>query len=486
RQALADILGINADELGYTVKPTVLADCAYPIATIVIYDNCSGGAGFASSAHYHFKDMFKVAKKEYLKCMCKSVCQNCLLGFDTRFHIDYLDRHLALNFLSDDFIHQLDLPNELKILGEKSKYTIETFWLEIRQAAAKGAMQLHIFLQGSSNDWELSASSFIENIHHWKTLYNDVVLVINSQEKDKLSELIKEDLWVLSRLGVKISLTDEQQTNLKNSGCLIAQVLSSHTIKTFACSDAEYAIPNQNWMNNSTTSLIYAEDYPVIVLKEFLQESDLKPPAAKGDIEVEILDQCNGLLDQYAQKFWQIIATEHMPLQNHFKAGDKLLSIHYSDRYLYSPWTVILITQLIAGLKNVMQTHWNHPIIYIESAPKASGDYQKKGLFADWLEDSLRLDVIESLFSALNEECKSRINSNCPHGRFMRLEWKSGKTTVIRFDQGIAYWSCASKPYWSDNSISAIEQSESLTELISQLKVKNYRDFPTQIFIKER
>ncbi len=100
RQSLADILGINADELGYTVKPTVLAECDYPIATIVIYDDCSGGAGFSSTADRYFDEIFKKVKTEYLQCSCKKVCQNCLLGFDTRFHVDYLDRQLALDFLN--------------------------------------------------------------------------------------------------------------------------------------------------------------------------------------------------------------------------------------------------------------------------------------------------------------------------------------------------------------------------------------------------
>ncbi|TAL43124.1 MAG: DUF1998 domain-containing protein, partial [Methylovulum sp.] len=81
RQALADTLGINADELGYTVKPTKLAECSYPVATIVLYDNCSGGAGFASSAYRDFAGLFNKAKR-YLDCTCQSVCQNCLLGFD--------------------------------------------------------------------------------------------------------------------------------------------------------------------------------------------------------------------------------------------------------------------------------------------------------------------------------------------------------------------------------------------------------------------
>ena len=486
RQSLADILGINADELGYTVKPTVLADCRYPIATIVIYDDCSGGAGFSSTAHYYFAEMFKKAKTDYLQCTCKSVCQNCLLGFDTRFHIDYLDRHLALNFLSDEFIHQLTLPDELKLLGDNSSYMVETLWLEIRQAAARGATQLHIFLQGSASEWELGASSMIENVHRWNALYNEVVLVINSKEKNKLPEIVKEDLWVLNRLGIEISCVDITKMIVKNSGCIFAQIISNNQTKTLACSNSDLAIPNKNWMNSEEIIFVYADDYPFIALSEPLEDYDLKPPVGSGDVEVEILDQCNGGLSQFAEKFWEVLSIEHNSLQEHFNTGDKLLRVHYSDRYLYSPWTVILITILIAGLKKTMQSNWGHPLIHIESAPKISKDYQKKGLFADWLNDSLRLDIIEGLFNAVNETCSTKVSSNIPHGRFLRLEWDNGKVTLVRFDQGISYWACDGKPPWFDSSMTVSEQVDKMIELMPKLKVKNYKDHPTQVFIKER
>jgi|WetSurSiteA1Bulk_404760.scaffolds.fasta_scaffold00005_24 DEAD/DEAH box helicase domain-containing protein len=98
RQALADSLGIASDELGFTVKPTKLADYSDAVAAIVIYDVCSGGGGFACSAQYYFAEMFDKARG-YLDCSCAGVCQNCLLGFDTRFCLNYLNRLAAVQFL---------------------------------------------------------------------------------------------------------------------------------------------------------------------------------------------------------------------------------------------------------------------------------------------------------------------------------------------------------------------------------------------------
>jgi hypothetical protein len=104
RQALADSLGIACDELGFTVKPTTLPDCSQAVAAIVIYDVCSGGGGFSCSAPNYFTGMFSKARG-YLHCNCEGVCQNCLLGFDTRFCLAYLNRKAAAQFLHKIVLH---------------------------------------------------------------------------------------------------------------------------------------------------------------------------------------------------------------------------------------------------------------------------------------------------------------------------------------------------------------------------------------------
>jgi len=487
RQSLADILGINADELGYTVKPTVLDECKYPIATIVIFDDCSGGSGFSSTAHYYFSEMFTKAKSDYLQCSCKSVCQNCLLSFDTRFHVDYLDRQLALDVLSDAFINQIGLPQELKVLGDNSIYTVESIWTEIRKSAANGATQLKVFLHGPVVEWDLGESDLLSSVHEWKNIYSDVVLVIDEGIKDTLPEIIKEDLWVLNRLGVTIAFADQDLTETAKGGaCVLIQSISSATSKTIACINSEAAIPNNKWLNGEDMVLISAGDYLEIPLTGAMLDKDLKPAVGKGDVEIEILDHCNGALNDFSEKFWSLITSEHKPLQDHLAAGHKLVSISYSDRYLFSPWTALLIVKLVLGLKKEAKNSWGHPDINIESSYKASNEYQRKGLFSDWIDDKVRQNVIEGMFGAANESCKTKLSHKPPHGRFMHLKWDDDQETIIRFDQGISYWSCANKATWFDNLEPVDEQVESILKLSVGLSVKNYSDFATQVFIKER
>jgi len=483
RQALADSLGINADELGYTVKPTKLPLCSYPVATIALYDTASGGAGFASSAHRDFAGLSQAAKK-YLDCTCQSVCQNCLLGFDTRFHIDQLDRHLALGFLTDDFIRALALPDELKLLGANSRWTPESLFTEIRQAADQGASELRLLLHGDAAAWEI-LGSLGDGLYRWKSLYAVVTLLINTVQERQLADIAKEDLWVLHRLGIKTAVLAERP-KLDNIGTVLAQTLSPQRSTTFACSKATTMIPDENWLNDGENVLIVANDYPPVPVSRNLDSAQLKPQAGLGDVEIEILGECNGRLADFGRKFWEFISAQHQPLQQHLNNGELLTRISYSDRYLYSPWTLLLIAELIDGLRQTLQSGWNKPDIDIHTAPKRTdGMYQKKGLFADWLDDDLRLAVMEAYFTDMDENCTADASEHTAHGRFLKLHWQSGTTTTLRFDQGVSYWACANTPYF-DNTLSANEQAKTLLVAIPSLTVKNHKDFPTQIFIKSR
>jgi len=483
RQALADSLGINADELGYTVKPTKLHHCPYPVATIALYDTASGGAGFASSAHRDFPGLFQAAKK-YLDCACPSVCQNCLLGFDTRFHIDQLDRHLALAFLNDDFIRALALPDDLKLLGANSRWTPETLFTEIRLAADQGASELRLLLHGDATAREI-LSGLGEQLYRWKGIYTDVTLLINTAQEQQLTDIAKEDLWVLQRLGIKTAVLADRH-KLDNLGSVLAQALSSQGARTLACSKTTTIIPDENWLNDGENVLIVANDYPPVPISRYLDSDQLKPQTGPGDVEIEILAECNGNLADFGVKFWQIISTHHQALRQHLNCGECLSQVSYSDRYLYSPWTLLLIAELIGGLRQALPHAWNKPSIHIHTAPKrVDGMYQKKALSADWLDDGLRLAVMEAYFTAMDENCTVDASEHAAHGRFLKLHWQSGTTATLRFDQGVSYWACANTPYF-DNTLSADDQTETLLSATRSLTVKNHKNFPTQVFVRER
>jgi hypothetical protein len=412
-----------------------------------------------------------------------------LLGFDTRFHIDQLDRKLALDFLNDDFIRALALPNELKLLGPNSRWTPESLFTEIRQAADQGASELRLFLHGEADTWEL-LGNLRGYLTQWQSLYSELVLVLVNVQLEQLSNETKEDLWVLSRLGIRIAVLDKNKQNYSYPA--FAQAIRTAgpsqqaMVWTWACigSGTEQAV--ENWLETSENLLIVATDYPLLPVSRDLAADSLKPQAGTGDVEVEILTECNGSLANFGTTFWRIVGAQHLPLQGHWRSGELLLSIRYCDRYLNSPLTMLLLAALLAGLRNQLADKWGDFSISIMSAPKKSdGNFQKRRVFSDWQGDDTRKAVFENYFAALGMPCSLHIDAAVPHGRVLELSWQSGAVTRLRFDQGMGYWSCSDRQDGFDFSLPPDQQVSTLQVLAEQLSVKNHTGFATQIFVKE-
>jgi hypothetical protein len=66
--------------------------------------------------------------------------------------------------------------------------------------------------------------------------------------------------------------------------------------------------------------------------------------------------------------------------------------------------------------------------------------------------------------------------------RRMEGLWNTGKKQAFTW----IYWTCDVKAPCFDNSLPPVEQIDNMMSLISTLKVKNHKDFPTQVFVKER
>ena len=97
KYALAKLLGISPSELGYAYRPLRLEGKA--ILILQLYDQISGGAGFASSALIHIDKLLR-EMEEQLKCeYCNTACAECLLDTESRHSFDFLDRSIALQWL---------------------------------------------------------------------------------------------------------------------------------------------------------------------------------------------------------------------------------------------------------------------------------------------------------------------------------------------------------------------------------------------------
>lgn len=484
RQALADIHGVNAGEMGYTVKASSLPDCTYPVAGIVLYDTNGGGAGFSSSAVRHLKDMFLKASV-YLGCKddCESACQSCLLGYDTRFHTDVLNRHIGLAYLNS-IAGYLDIPASVRVFGDSTEHCFESFFEEVLYAGSQGCTDLQLFLGAPYTDWDISASNLKEACLTWKNSFDNVSLVLPQNDLSNLSSVHREDLRALNNFGVNICLNHDKEV-VQSNGTLIAQLSGGDVVYTFATDTLNVNLPNSDWLNVTDSYLLKSRNTGLVSTVD-VDEASLFEQLSTGDVEVDIMDQCNGLVSGFGNKLWEELVEKSPALSSAIQADAQLESITYSDSYICSPWNLMLFAELIDGLKSAVSDSWSNPQISLLTGDKPANP-RAKGLYAEWCSSSEKSEVITEYFDQMGESICVNIkeHNDIAHGRVLTLAWAAGVKHTVRLDHGFGCWSIDGKTSkWFDISASPETQVSDLYSILRTLRVRFSKKFPTQIFVK--
>ncbi|TOK89451.1 DEAD/DEAH box helicase [Vibrio parahaemolyticus] len=486
RQALADIHGIKADELGYTVKPATLPDCEYPVATIVLFDNAGGGAGFASSAPSHLPQIFSKAF-DALKCKsnCDSACQSCLLSYDTRYHIDVLDRHVATDYLKS-IQPYLSMPDEARILGDGSEYCFESLSAEFIASSSREDSKLKIFTNGNYEDWDISSCELKDSCLKWRGYFNSVELVLPSSAYASLSEINKEDLRTLKNLGVRLTEMKDYRNILSKPGSLIAQIVSNNGIMcTLASNLSGISEPSVNWWQWESGYLVKTK-VPLAINTVPIPSDALTIPVIQGDVELELMHECEGNLSDFGSKLWDNISKSHQGLSNCL-SEKQLIALSYSDCYVCSPWTLMLLGECIDSLRGILDEQWQVSTLVIQTSEK-DANTRASWIYSEW-QNTQRAEVIKEYFEQMNQVTAVRKLPirEMPHGRCLIMSWDDGSTTTIRFDHGFGCWKAKSNSrLWYDIRDASKEQVEKMYQLIPHLNVEYNKAHATQVFVKQR
>lgn len=487
RQALADIHGINANEMGYTVKPSKLADCNYPVAGIVLFDKSGGGAGFSSAAPRYIREMFENAQ-DHLNCIagCDSACQSCLMGYDTRFHIDLLNRHTALEYINM-ILPFMNLPSEAKLFGENTRYCNESLNGEILTNATQGCNNLRLIAVGDYNDWDISNSNLKESCLNWRSTFESVELVLPSSDVTKLSEIHKEDLKALSTFGINLTVLEKDIKLDSKSSSFLVQVIKDEKVTSYGCTTPFVNIPNSNWWEIDSGYLVKSTEFAKITTNTF-DVNSLNLFKGSGDVEVELSYECDGQLNSFGKKIWEALVCKSDVLLTDINATNYIKRVTYSDCYICTPWSLILFAEVIDGLKQLLDTRWDHPEIILFTADKKPS-YNGKGIYAEWQSNAEKEAVISNYFKQMDEHISVDIKPilNVPHGRIFSLFWSDDSVTHIRLDHGVGCWSLDGRiSTWMDITSEPEVQVSNMFDLLRNMKVRYSKNFPTQIFIKKR
>lgn len=492
RDALAELIGVQASELGCEVKPSK-PEANAVCQSILIFDRYA--AGYASSAEDYLDALFSQVRKR-LACPanCDSACPHCVLDYDQRFAADKLDRLAALSVITESWAYQLRLPDDLAFFGESSQPEYsridEAIW---RVTSKSGTNNIRFFAGGNFTDWDVGPSPLRELMYRLAGQGVGVELVLPDSTIDNLDDVNRHLLASLAD-HPNISLFALDSPPTIRSGILVAETTGS---------------PARRWALESETSIGFGLDWavspgPLItthqgdvqkISGELLSPDNIRPAnIIEGDKEIEVHHQLDGTLQGFGKRLWKTILSEHPATSSLFREESADISvITYTDRYLFTPLSLALLAQVLDGLRETVGLgRWAIDEIQIfTTARRQAGDNRTRNtLWSDWDDNQRRDEVAKSTLEYLGIEATivSASNTATAHGRVLEVDFSSGRRLTLRFDQGVSYWRSAYSnarniTYFDLNSEDSERQGERLAELILDIEGGN---MPTQLFVKVR
>jgi hypothetical protein len=164
--------------------------------------------------------------------------------------------------------------------------------------------------------------------------------------------------------------------------------------------------------------------------------------AAPGTLyAISITTELNGSHKQFGQRAWQWIFGAVAQLQQRLVGNQPLAAVHYSDRYLRSPFTVLLLRELLGALADYPGGLVASTRLTIATSQLQRNDTQEpRWLHHDWRDATDRQQVFAQVFDGLGQFTYEEGYAQLPHARELRLTWMAGSVWTLRLDQGVGYW----------------------------------------------
>lgn len=198
-----------------------------------------------------------------------------------------------------------------------------------------------------------------------------------------------------------------------------------------------------------------------------LDNNRLKPDEENDTLELKIYNDLNGPIKEVGIKFWNFMRQEYKQLNNQISSRVGIEKIEYSDRYLVTPLTALLIGEIIYGLKAIYDedNEWPNPEVSIRTT-EASNDKNPHRIDHNWRDphdqEKVLSNFLEQLGLIVNVGLYSRKNVN--HRRHLEISWSDNSVTIIVLDQGVGFLEFET-PYNFDFNSSPQAQATALLDI---------------------
>lgn len=414
-RTLTQHLAIEESEVSYGVK-------RYKnFTTIFLYDTARGGAGYSNQFVDHHESILKLSLKDLSSCHCKKACIKCLLDRNSQWHINKLDRLLAIDWLKNALSQKVE-PKNYGLPAATELSTLQTdFTTELKRLTFyPGIKNIEIFLDSDIKDWDNSFHEIIEaldvsddqitlilNGNPTYSNYHDKITLLNIQSRCKIvfQEKIEEETPVHFRIF------------LKNGKTILYRAKQANRALT---SDL------RNWFTH-----------------EIIRELNDASNNSYLDINIELSENSNFLFEyklsdtpylSMGNLGNQVIKHLRIPNDLNRDLANRKYSVTYSDIYNNSAFSLVLTKLFASAVCEELRSELKHLRIL-------TSDRLTRRSKARFISDPLLSFSDIQNFGDTNEIMNGTPivcpDSSLPHYRIFDFQSEDGISFSIRVDGGI-------------------------------------------------
>ena len=216
---------------------------------------------------------------------------------------------------------------------------------------------------------------------------------------------------------------------------------------------------------------------------------DLRPEPKGTEAILPIKDDLNGRIEGFGSRFWNHVLDRCGPLREDLEQKGPLKGVLYSDRYIATPWALVLLQELMLELVREGQAD-SGTSLRVQTKDLRT-DYrsarESRSIADSFMDEAER----KAVFNQALETGRGRLRwmgsidldtGATPHFRELRLEWDDDTAWSLMLDQGMGYWRCRPSAEFPFNTTTA-KQVARLNEIRKGSRVASQSIFPTYIYV---
>jgi hypothetical protein len=469
REACAIELGVEPDEMGFAATPAFAPD-ATEAWCAVIYDRASGGAGFASTLADDPIKHLRTAR-DLLNCAApggcgepnvEQFCSRCLLSSDTQHVIDRCNRRIAFQVL-DELVPRLELAPEDRLFGAKTE--LESTPLAdalARRIAQNPSHTMVLWLHGEPQDWEFDEWPARALAEAWGPRGTPIRFVIRAEALRTADTSARYSLARLIQRCHSAELVE--RLDEVSDGISLAALLDATGALAWASRDASNSKARAGW-GRAPTAPIVRGSVPGVKFGKTVDALTLLTPEPEA-IVVDIAGTTDGAAIGFGLRLKRALEAQDRGALLGTAADSGLKEIVYSDRYVFSPLSAILVAELVGAFasdaepKIVVRTRRSSKSVH------ASPPWQVQH---DWTTQSDRMAVLQNLLARVSKNARVSLDDATPHRRTLLLKTEAG-AVELTLDQGVGAWKSVERYRFDFGSP---PEDQVATLLKSQIRVTN-------------